>query len=334
MPLFAADSRGALDLATTDGRGIGRRELSLLLVSALLRGTGLEWYERGDLFDRVCTERPLPHDVPTEKIADLSEAQSPARTTQGRPPPSRHTRTTGNTALPDLENRPGVEFHGPPGGQISETVDRPDHPKRRGEPVRSVLQPGVPVAARHGTRWRTTGSRWRRPCDRLRTPRLIPTRSNRAYEKSIARARKCAHASGVGQQRRAAGRPGDLAGDLMAPTCRCGRSGSAMTIGLSLALCSSIGSGPSACSMSGDLSREVVSEMSGSWSGGPPPGSRYADVRPYAVADSLEDLHVNDTSWSDRWSGRPGPVAGLVRFWPVRPGQPGQAGPDVRDRSA
>ncbi|ADP84912.1 thiopeptide-type bacteriocin biosynthesis protein [Pseudofrankia inefficax] len=71
--LFAADSRGALDLAITDGPGVGRRELSLLLLSALLRGAGLEWYERGDLFDRVCTERALPREVPAEKIADLSE---------------------------------------------------------------------------------------------------------------------------------------------------------------------------------------------------------------------------------------------------------------------
>jgi hypothetical protein len=38
--------------------------------------------------------------------------------------------------------------------------------------------------------------------------------------------------------------------------------------------------------------------MGGSLSGGPPPGSRYADVRPYTVADSLDDLQ--------------GPTAGVV----------------------
>ncbi len=38
--------------------------------------------------------------------------------------------------------------------------------------------------------------------------------------------------------------------------------------------------------------------MAGMPSGGPPPGSRYADVRPYAVADSLDQLH--------------GPTAGVV----------------------
>jgi thiopeptide-type bacteriocin biosynthesis protein len=71
--LFAADSRGVLDLAATGGTGVGRRELSLLLISALARGAGLEWYERGDLFDRVCNERPFPHDIPTEKLTELSD---------------------------------------------------------------------------------------------------------------------------------------------------------------------------------------------------------------------------------------------------------------------
>ncbi|WP_205447268.1 hypothetical protein, partial [Candidatus Frankia alpina] len=48
--------------------------------------------------------------------------------------------------------------------------------------------------------------------------------------------------------------------------------------------------------------------MAGMPSGGLPPGSRYADVRPYAVADSLDQLHgptagvVVLDRWSD-WSG-------------------------------
>ncbi len=71
--LFAADSRGVLELVVAGRTGLGRRELSLLLVCALLRGAGLEWYERGDLFDRVCVERPLPHDVPAEKLTALSD---------------------------------------------------------------------------------------------------------------------------------------------------------------------------------------------------------------------------------------------------------------------
>jgi len=71
--LFAADSRGVLELAVTGRTGLGRRELSLLLVSALARGAGLEWYERGDLFDRVCAERPLPLDIPAEKLSALAD---------------------------------------------------------------------------------------------------------------------------------------------------------------------------------------------------------------------------------------------------------------------
>jgi len=71
--LFTADSRGVLELSAASGTGLGRRELSLLLVSALARGAGLEWYERGDLFDRVCAERPLPHDVPAEKLTALTD---------------------------------------------------------------------------------------------------------------------------------------------------------------------------------------------------------------------------------------------------------------------
>jgi hypothetical protein len=49
--------------------------------------------------------------------------------------------------------------------------------------------------------------------------------------------------------------------------------------------------------------------MSGSTAGGAPPGSRYADQRPYAVADSLADLRgpTSGTVVLDRrldWSGQ------------------------------
>ncbi|TFE24663.1 hypothetical protein E0F15_21185 [Frankia sp. B2] len=75
--LFAADSRGVLILTAAGGTAVGRRELSILLCSALARGAGLEWYERGDLFDRVCTERPLPPDVPADKLTALSNDLAP-----------------------------------------------------------------------------------------------------------------------------------------------------------------------------------------------------------------------------------------------------------------
>lgn len=44
--LFCADSRAVLDLLRNGGSGLGRRELSLLLCSILMRAAGLEWYEQ------------------------------------------------------------------------------------------------------------------------------------------------------------------------------------------------------------------------------------------------------------------------------------------------
>ncbi|MCL9762167.1 hypothetical protein [Frankia sp. AiPa1] len=43
--------------------------------------------------------------------------------------------------------------------------------------------------------------------------------------------------------------------------------------------------------------------MSGMPSGGPPPGSRYADVRPYAIANSLDELRgpTSGVVVLDRW---------------------------------
>jgi hypothetical protein len=54
--------------------------------------------------------------------------------------------------------------------------------------------------------------------------------------------------------------------------------------------------------------REVI-QMDGTTTGGAPPGSRYADQRPYAVVDSLADLRgpTTGTVALDRrldWSGR------------------------------
>ena len=66
--LFAADAHAILSTAPA----AGRRELSLVLCSALMRGAGLEWYERGDAWDRVSSERPLPPDVAPEQIDGLA----------------------------------------------------------------------------------------------------------------------------------------------------------------------------------------------------------------------------------------------------------------------
>ncbi|AUY50463.1 thiopeptide-type bacteriocin biosynthesis protein [Streptomyces sp. CB01881] len=63
--LFHADSRAILvhtHWRNTDSPRpvIGRRELSMMLCSHMLRAAGQEWTEQGDVWDRVTHMRPLP----------------------------------------------------------------------------------------------------------------------------------------------------------------------------------------------------------------------------------------------------------------------------------
>jgi thiopeptide-type bacteriocin biosynthesis protein len=64
--LFHADSTSILDYlgqSTPNRPGdpiIGRRELSILLCSALLRAANQDWHEQGDIWHRVTRMRPLP----------------------------------------------------------------------------------------------------------------------------------------------------------------------------------------------------------------------------------------------------------------------------------
>lgn len=51
--LFHADSRHILTHFRTEKAAIGRRELSVLLCSTLLRCAGQDWYEQGDVWARV-----------------------------------------------------------------------------------------------------------------------------------------------------------------------------------------------------------------------------------------------------------------------------------------
>ncbi|MET8763071.1 thiopeptide-type bacteriocin biosynthesis protein [Lentzea sp. NPDC004782] len=63
--LFHADSRQVLTHFRTENAVIGRRELSVLLCSALLRGAGQDWYEQGDVWARVAQHQaPLVADAP------------------------------------------------------------------------------------------------------------------------------------------------------------------------------------------------------------------------------------------------------------------------------
>ncbi|WP_433228843.1 thiopeptide-type bacteriocin biosynthesis protein [Actinomadura formosensis] len=60
--LFCADSRGVLDYARHESPAVGRRELSIILLYALLQGAGLDWFENGDVFHRVARLRPSPQE--------------------------------------------------------------------------------------------------------------------------------------------------------------------------------------------------------------------------------------------------------------------------------
>lgn len=60
--LFHRDSDHALAYlsrqhTTTPPRELGRRELAVLLTSTLLRAAGLDWYEQGDVWDRISKQR-------------------------------------------------------------------------------------------------------------------------------------------------------------------------------------------------------------------------------------------------------------------------------------
>ncbi|MFF7081765.1 thiopeptide-type bacteriocin biosynthesis protein [Streptomyces lavendulae] len=65
--LFHADSRHLLD-RTRHVPGLGRRERSVLLCTVLLGSAGLEWFEQGDVWDRVAGMRPLPDDITAEQL--------------------------------------------------------------------------------------------------------------------------------------------------------------------------------------------------------------------------------------------------------------------------
>jgi thiopeptide-type bacteriocin biosynthesis protein len=70
--LFCADSRGVLAYARLPAPALGRRELSVLLISALLDAAGLDWFERGDVFAKVARMRPAPPEGSQVKLAQLT----------------------------------------------------------------------------------------------------------------------------------------------------------------------------------------------------------------------------------------------------------------------
>ncbi|MEU4446932.1 thiopeptide-type bacteriocin biosynthesis protein [Actinosynnema sp. NPDC050801] len=70
--LFHADSRHILAYLRTGQAAIGKRELSVLLCSTLLRGAGQDWYEQGDVWARVTEHQsPLPTGTPPDRLHRL-----------------------------------------------------------------------------------------------------------------------------------------------------------------------------------------------------------------------------------------------------------------------
>ncbi|MGP3927860.1 thiopeptide-type bacteriocin biosynthesis protein [Streptomyces sp. 8N616] len=72
--LFATDSREVLNLATRNDVTLGRRELSVLLCAIMMRAARLEWYEQGDVWQRVIGEeqRSTLRDIPAGRLQAMA----------------------------------------------------------------------------------------------------------------------------------------------------------------------------------------------------------------------------------------------------------------------
>ncbi|OLT41625.1 hypothetical protein BJF85_04070 [Saccharomonospora sp. CUA-673] len=73
--LFHHDSRHCLARATKPA-ALGQRETTVLLFSSMLRAAGLDWFEQGDVWDKVAALRPTaqPHSNNSPHTERLSQA--------------------------------------------------------------------------------------------------------------------------------------------------------------------------------------------------------------------------------------------------------------------
>ncbi|KOV78422.1 hypothetical protein ADL02_24970 [Streptomyces sp. NRRL WC-3723] len=75
--LFHTDSIGVLDYFRQAAEGtkglLDAKATSFLLTTLFLRAAGLEWGEQGDVWGRVEARRPLPDDVPVDKVSAMAE---------------------------------------------------------------------------------------------------------------------------------------------------------------------------------------------------------------------------------------------------------------------
>jgi thiopeptide-type bacteriocin biosynthesis protein len=75
--LFHTDSVGVLDYqhnAAGGTTGLDAKATSLLVSTLFLRAAGLEWGEQGDVWGQVEARRPLPQDVPLDKVSALADS--------------------------------------------------------------------------------------------------------------------------------------------------------------------------------------------------------------------------------------------------------------------
>ncbi|GAB3943618.1 hypothetical protein GCM10029976_066500 [Kribbella albertanoniae] len=74
--LFYADSHAILNYLTTTTstteHPVGRRELSTVLCSALMRGAGQDWFEQGDIWSQIAELRPVPSGTSLERLPELT----------------------------------------------------------------------------------------------------------------------------------------------------------------------------------------------------------------------------------------------------------------------
>ena len=75
--LFHADSNAILRTWQNHTGPLGRRELSLLLCTVLLRAARLEWFEIGDVWHHVAAERPLPPNTPPDRLHAMASDLRP-----------------------------------------------------------------------------------------------------------------------------------------------------------------------------------------------------------------------------------------------------------------
>ncbi|MFI1932370.1 methyltransferase, FxLD system [Streptomyces sp. NPDC020330] len=68
--LFHSDSRHLLTYQPSPDH-LGRRETTVLLASAMMRGAGLDWFEQGDVWAKAATLRPVTSALSHARVAEL-----------------------------------------------------------------------------------------------------------------------------------------------------------------------------------------------------------------------------------------------------------------------